>query len=159
LQFIRKFQKYSVSKELSGRVDKALDSKLYDQEVAVRIRSKGLDLENLLSRFPDLTIHQEVPKLFTQQELRGRVDKALDDKLYDQEEAVRIHSKGLDLENLLSRFPDLTIHQEVPKLFSQQELRGRVDKTTAQQSEVQQFESTGFQDGQTAAEETSGSNY
>jgi hypothetical protein len=92
-------------------------------------------------------------------ELSGQVDKALDSKLYDQEEAVRIRSKGLDLENLLSILLNLTIHQEVPKLFFQQELRGRVDKTTAQQSKVQQFESTGFQDGQTAAEETSGSNY
>jgi hypothetical protein len=86
------------------------------------------------------------------------VDKALDRKLYDQEEAVRIRSKDLDLENLLSRFLDLTIYQEVPKLFFQQELRGRVDKTTAQQSKVQQFESTGFQDRQTATEETSGNN-
>jgi hypothetical protein len=75
------------------------------------------------------------------------VDKALDGKLYDQETAVRIRSKDLDLKNLLSRFLDLTIHQEVPKLFFQQALRGLVDKTTAQQSKVQQFESTGFQDG------------
>jgi hypothetical protein len=34
-----------------------------------------------------------------------------------------------------------------------------VDKTTAQQPKVQQFESTGFQDPQTAAAETSGSYY
>jgi hypothetical protein len=38
------------------------------------------------------------------------------------------------------RFLDLTIHQEDPKLFSQQELRGLVDKTTAEQSKVQQFD-------------------
>jgi hypothetical protein len=47
--------------------------------------------------------------------------------------------RGLGLRFLL-RFLDLTLHQEVPKLFSQQELRGVVDKTTAQQSKVQQFE-------------------
>ena len=40
------------------------------------------------------------------------------------------------------RFLDLLLHQEVPKLFSQQQLRGVVDKTTAQQSKVQQFETT-----------------
>jgi len=34
-----------------------------------------------------------------------------------------------------------------------------VDKKTAQQPKVQQFESTGFQDPQTAAAETSGSYY
>jgi hypothetical protein len=38
------------------------------------------------------------------------------------------------------RFLDPTLHQEVPKLLSQQELRGRVDKTMAQQTKVQQFE-------------------
>jgi Mg2+/Co2+ transporter CorB len=46
----------------------------------------------------------------------------------------------VDLKYFLLRFLDLTIHQEVPKLFSQQELRGVVDKTTAEQSKVQQFE-------------------
>jgi hypothetical protein len=56
--------------------------------------------------------------------------------------------KDLDLENLLSRFLDLTIHQEVPKLFSQQELRGLVDKTPGQQTKDRQFESSGFQDRQ-----------
>jgi hypothetical protein len=30
-----------------------------------------------------------------------------------------------------------TLHQEVPKLFSQPERRGLVDKTTAQQSAIQ----------------------
>jgi hypothetical protein len=34
-----------------------------------------------------------------------------------------------------------------------------VDKRTAQQLKVQQFESTGFQDPQAAAAETSGNNY
>jgi hypothetical protein len=54
----------------------------------------------------------------------------------------------------LLKFLDLRIHPEIPKskLFSQQDL---VDKTTAQQPKVQQFESTGFQDLQAAAE-TSG---
>jgi hypothetical protein len=49
--------------------------------------------------------------------------------------------------NFLLKFLDLIIHQKVPKLklFSQQDL---VDKTTAQQPKVQQFESTGFQDPQ-----------
>jgi hypothetical protein len=41
------------------------------------IAGKDLDLENLLSIFLDLTIHQEVPKLLLQQELRGLVAKAL----------------------------------------------------------------------------------
>ena len=48
--------------------------------------------------------------------------------------------KDLDLKNFLLRFLDLIIHQEVPKLFFQQDLRGLVDKTTAQQPKVQQFE-------------------
>ena len=48
--------------------------------------------------------------------------------------------KDLALEYFLLRFLDLIIHQEVPKLFCQQELRGLVDKTTAQQSKVRQFE-------------------
>jgi hypothetical protein len=38
------------------------------------------------------------------------------------------------------RFLDLILHQEVPKLFSQQALRGLLDKTTAHQPEVKQFE-------------------
>ena len=46
----------------------------------------------------------------------------------------------MDLEYFLLRFLDLIIHQEVPKLFCQQELRGLVDKTTAQQPKIQQFE-------------------
>jgi hypothetical protein len=64
----------------------------------------------------------------------------------------------LELKNFLLQFRDLIIHQEVPKLklLSQQDL---VVKTTAQQPKVQQFESTGFQDPQTAAAETSGSYY
>jgi hypothetical protein len=60
---------------------------------------------------------------------------------------------GKDLENLLSRFLDLTIHQEVPKLFSQQELRGLVDKTPAQHSKDRQFESSGFQDRRSSQHE------
>jgi hypothetical protein len=64
----------------------------------------------------------------------------------------------LELENFLLKFLELIIHHELPKLklFSQQDL---VDKTTAQQPKVQQFESTGFQDPQTAAAETSGRYY
>jgi hypothetical protein len=54
--------------------------------------------------------------------------------------------KELDLENFLFRFLDLTIHQEVPKFLYEQELRGRVDKTPAQQSQGRQFEYSGFQD-------------
>ena len=37
---------------------------------------------------------------------------------------------------LLLRFLDLILHQEDPNMFSQQELRGLVDKTTAQQPKV-----------------------
>ena len=57
--------------------------------------------------------------------------------------------------NFLLKFLDLIIHNEVPKLklFFQQDL---VDKTTAQQPKVQQFESTGFQDQQ---QQQSGSYY
>jgi len=40
----------------------------------------------------------------------------------------------------LLRFLDFICYQEVPKLFYQQKLRGLVDKTTAQQPKVQQFE-------------------
>jgi hypothetical protein len=68
-----------------------------------------------------------------------------------------IVGKDLDLENLLSRFLDLTIHQEVPKLFSQQELRGVMDKTPAQQSKGRQFESSGFQHHRSNQHETSSS--
>jgi hypothetical protein len=45
--------------------------------------------------------------------------------------ASKFKFKDLDLEYFLLRFLDLITHQEVPKLFSQQELRGLVDKTTA----------------------------
>ena len=48
---------------------------------------------------------------------------------------------GKDLGTFLLRFFDLIIHQEVPKLFFQQKLRGLVDKTTDQQPKVQQIES------------------
>ena len=49
------------------------------------------------------------------------------------------------------------LYQEVPRLFRQQDLRGLVGKTTAQQPKVQQFESTGFQQAAAAATaETSG---
>ena len=104
-------------------------------------------------RFLDLKLHQEVPKLFSQQELRSLVDKmtAQQSKIQQFETG-----KNLELENFLLKFLDFIIHHEVPKLklFSQQDI---VDKTTAQQPKVQQFESTGFQDPHTAA--TSGSYY
>jgi hypothetical protein len=48
--------------------------------------------------------------------------------------------KDVDLEIFLLKFLDLILNQEVPKLFSQQDLRGLVDKTTVQQRKVQQFE-------------------
>jgi len=62
--------------------------------------------------------------------------------------ASQFKFKDLDLEYFLKipqphnsvRFLDLILHQEVPKLFSQQGLRGLVDKTTDQQPKVQQFE-------------------
>jgi len=63
----------------------------------------------------------------------------------------------LELKNFLLKFLNLVIHQEVTKLklFSQQELSDLVDKTTAQQLKVPQFEATGFQDPQAAAETSS----
>ena len=54
-------------------------------------------------------------------------------------------SKDLDFEYFLLRFLDLVMHQEVPKLFSQQTLRGWVDKMTALQPKVQQFETDRWQ--------------
>jgi hypothetical protein len=56
-------------------------------------------------------------------------------KLYDQQQ-FETKVKDLDLEYFLFvthllRFLDLILHQEVPKLFYQQELRGLVDKRTA----------------------------
>ena len=54
--------------------------------------------------------------------------------------ASQFKVKDLDLEYFLFRFLGFTLYQEVPKLYSQQELRGLVDKTTAQQTKVQQFE-------------------
>jgi predicted oxidoreductase len=60
----------------------------------------------------------------------------------------------LELQNFLLKFLDLIFRHEVPKLKLD-----LLDKTTAQQPKVQQFESTRFQDPQTAAAETSGSYY
>jgi hypothetical protein len=63
--------------------------------------------------------------------------------------AAHFKFKDVDLEYFLFRYLDLIvllrflniiIHQEDPKLLFQQELRGLVDKTTAQQSKVQQFD-------------------
>jgi hypothetical protein len=91
---------------------------------------KDLDLEYFLFiphllRFLDLILHQEVPKLFSQQELRGVVVKrtAKQSKLRQFETDPR-------QENFLLKFLDVMIHHEVPilKLFSQQDL---MDKTTA----------------------------
>jgi len=45
-----------------------------------------------------------------------------------------------NLENFMSRLLIPTIYREVPRLFAQQDRRGLVDKTTAQQPKVQQFE-------------------
>ena len=61
--------------------------------------------------------------------------------------ASQFKFKDLDLEYFLKipqphnsvRFLDLILHQEVPKLFSQQGLRGLVDKTLAQQPEIQRW--------------------
>ena len=117
-----------------------------------------MDLEYFPLRFLDLITHQEVPKLLDQQEYRGLVDKTTAQQPKLQKfETNRRQGLGLKKKNFLLKFLDLIIHHEVPKLklFSHQDL---VDKTTAQQPKVQQFESTGFQDPQTAAE-TSGSYY
>jgi hypothetical protein len=67
--------------------------------------------------------------------------------------------QGLGFKNFLLIFLDLIIHQKVPelKLISKQEFHGLMDKTTAQQPKVQQFESTAFQDPQAAA--TSGNQH
>ena len=78
-------------------------------------------------------------------------------KLYEQSSSSSKPTAGKDLENFLLKFLDLTIYQQVPKLFSRHELRGLVDKTTSKQPKVQQFEPTAFQDRQTA--ETSGNYY
>jgi hypothetical protein len=92
-----------------------------------------LDLEYFLLRFFDLIIHQEVPKLFLQQELRGLVDKTTAQQPKSQQFDTD-RQQGLGLKNFLLIFHDLIIHQEVPKLklFSQQEFRGLEDKTPAQ---------------------------
>jgi hypothetical protein len=115
-----------------------------------------LDLEYFSFRLLDLITHQEVPKLFSQQELRGLVDKttAQQPKL-QQFETDRQRRPGVRKFSV-KIFLNLIICHEVPKLklFSQQDL---VDKMTAQQPKVQQFESTVFQDSQAAAAaETSG---
>jgi hypothetical protein len=54
--------------------------------------------------------------------------------------ASQFKFKDLDLKYFLLRFLDLVIHQEVPKLFPQQELHGLVDKTMTQQSKIEQLE-------------------
>jgi hypothetical protein len=60
----------------------------------------------------------------------------------------------MELEIFLLKFLDLVIHHKVPKLklLSQRESSGKDD---GQQPKIQQFQCTGFQDPQAAAE-TSG---
>jgi hypothetical protein len=72
------------------------------------------------------------------------------DKTTDQQPKVQQFETDLDLEIFLLKFLDLIIHHEVPKL--------KLFSKTTPQPNVQQFESTGFQDPQTAAE-TSDSYY
>ena len=91
-------------------------------------------------------LYQEVPKLLSQQDLRGLVDKstAQESKVQQFETDRR---RGFGVRKFSVKIPKL-------KLFFQQDL---VDMTTYQQSKVQQFESTGFQYSQAAAAaETSG---
>ena len=137
--------------------------------LAPQFKVKDLDLEYFLLRFPDYITHiifsVKIPrlrtssgssKLFSQQALRGLVDKTTAQQPKVQQ--FETDGKDFDLENFLIEFLDLIIHNEVPKLklFFQQYL---VDKTTAQQPKAQQSQSTGFHDQQTAAAETSGSDY
>jgi hypothetical protein len=115
---------------------------------------KDLVLGRFLLRFLDLTTHQEVPKLFSQQTLRGLVDKTTAQQPKVQQfETDRRQGHGVIF---LLKFLDLIIQEEAPnlKLFSQQQ-QNLVHKTTTQQPKVQQFESAGFQDVQAAAAETS----
>jgi len=102
-------------------------------------------------------IHQEVPKLFCQQNLRGLVDKTTAQQA-TQGSAVRDRppARTWIKKNFPLRFLDLLSHQEIPelKLFSQQELRDIVDKTTAQQPKVEKFEPNVPEEEATA--ETSG---
>jgi hypothetical protein len=125
------------------------------KDVDLTIFSVQIARPIILLRLLDLIIHQEVPKLFFQQELRGVVDKttAQQSKVPSSKPTS---GKNLELENFLLKFLVLIIHHEVPKLklFSQQDL---VVKTTAQQPKVPQFESTGFRNPQTVVTETSGS--
>ena len=106
-----------------------------------------MDLEYFLLRFFDHIIRQEVPKLFSQQELRGLVDKTTAQQPKIQQLEIDRRQR-LGFKKILLKFLDLIIHQEVLnlKLFSQQDLRDLVNKTTAQHPKIQQFESTGFQD-------------
>jgi hypothetical protein len=80
-----------------------------------------------LLRFFDLITYQEVPQLFSQQTLRGRVDKTTSQQSKVQQFETDPR-QGLGVENFLLGFLDLIIHQQLPtlKLFSQQELRGLI---------------------------------
>jgi hypothetical protein len=108
-----------------------------------------LDLEYFLLRFFNHVLHQEVPKLFSQQELRGLVDKttAQQPKVQQFETDRR---QGLGFIKFSVNISRPHNSSEVPKLklFSEQEFRGLENTTTAQQPKVQQF---GFQDPQAAA--------
>jgi hypothetical protein len=90
-------------------VAKAMDSQAF--------KVKDLDLEYFvfithhMVRFLDLIIHQEVPKLFSQQDLRGLVDKTT-----AQQRKVQQFEADRRQENFLLKFLDLIIHHEVPKL-------------------------------------------
>jgi len=108
-----------------------------------------LDLEYFPLRFLDIVTHQEVPKVFDQQEHRGLVDRTTAQQPKVQQFETNVRQRfGLKKKknNFLLRILDLIIHQKVPKLklFSQQEFRDVVDKTTAQETKVQQFESIKF---------------
>jgi hypothetical protein len=75
----------------------------------------------------DHTIYQEVPKFSSQQNLRGLVDKTTAQQLKSRQ-----FETDLELEIFLLKFLNLIIQQEIQrlKLFSKQEIRNVVDKTT-----------------------------
>jgi hypothetical protein len=124
--------------------------------------SAGTETEGT-GHFTLQTIYKGVLHLYYFSERRGLVVKKLDSQTYKWRfqskrcpvsrnlsvkyilgRAIQVQGLGLRIFSVqitrpLLRFLDLTTHQEDPKLFSQYELRGLVDKTTAQQSKVQQF--------------------
>ena len=64
----------------------------------------------------------------------------LDLRIQGQGFGLRIFSVKITRPHNTVRFLDLMTYQEVLKLIIQQGLRGLVDKTTAQQTQVRQFE-------------------